>query len=123
MESSKAAVERAMSSATTQAQDLTETTKANVAHAADTARETTQQAAGKTKGLLERNPLGLAIGSIALGFLAGLMVPISDFERERFGPIGDRLTAQAKDAANDMVTQGKTVVATAVASALKSPNS
>lgn len=97
--------------------------KENLHDATDNARETTQTLAMGTKGFLEKNPLGLAIGAIAVGFLAGMTLPVSDLERDNVGPIGEKLSHQAKEAATDIVTQGKTVVVNAVTTALKtSPN-
>lgn len=87
---------------------------------ASTALETTQATASATKGFLERNPIGLALGAVAVGFLAGLALPVSDVERDNVGPLGERLSLQAKDAATELVAQGKSVVANAVTTALKS---
>ncbi len=35
---------------------------------------------------MARNPLGMAIGSVAVGFLAGMLLPVTAVERERMGP-------------------------------------
>src|SRR3954466_6401582 len=35
----------------------------------------------------QQNPLGLAIGGIAVGFLAGLLIPTSRAEDEKIGPM------------------------------------
>lgn len=66
---------------------------------------------------VEQNPLGLAIGSIAAGFLIGSMLPVSDVERENIGPIGEKMVGSAKDAAANVVEQGKTAVTNAVSDA------
>lgn len=50
-----------------------------------------------------QNPLGVAIGSIAVGFLIGLCLPVTDIERERVGPLGEAITDKAKAAAADAV--------------------
>jgi hypothetical protein len=39
------------------------------------------------------NPLGLALGALAVGFLAGLVVPMSDAERQRAGRVADAVDA------------------------------
>jgi hypothetical protein len=52
-----------------------------------------------------RNPLGLAIGSVAVGFLFGLMFPVSDIERDRIGPIGEQMAENAKSAASNAVRE------------------
>jgi hypothetical protein len=64
------------------------------------------------------NPFGLAIGSIAAGFLIGLCLPVSDLERDRVGRLGEHMTKQAKSAATDAIEHGKAVVAQAVGDAL-----
>lgn len=105
--------------------DATDTLKGNISDLGDTAQaklektgKATKSVALDAKGLLEKNPLGLALGSIAAGFLLGLALPVSDLERENVGPLGERVAGQARQAANEMVEQGKTVVATAVSDAL-----
>lgn len=60
------------------------------------------------------NPLGLAIGAVAVGFLVGLCLPVSDLERERVGKIGEQMTEQAKSAAAGAIEQGKAVVTQAI---------
>lgn len=58
----------------------------DTAHAAsDKAVDTAHRA----KGLAENNPIGLAVGSIAAGFLAGLLIPVSDTEKQRLGPVAE----------------------------------
>lgn len=64
------------------------------------------------------NPLGLAIGSIAVGFLVGLCLPVSDLERDRVGAAGERITGMAKSAAIDAIEQGKAAVKQAVGDAI-----
>ena len=98
---------------------VTESTRATLDDAATTAKESSQTAASGAKNYLEKNPLGLALGAIAVGFLIGLVVPMGELEREKVGPVGETIGRQAKGAASDLVTQGKTVVLAAVSSALK----
>ncbi len=101
--------------------------RTNVSGIGDAAQEkiassgqATKSLALNTKGFLEKNPLGLAIGSIAAGFLLGLALPVTDLERDNVGPLSEKVKDQAKSAASDMVAQGKAVVATAVTDALSS---
>ncbi len=54
-----------------------------------------KQAARKGAGVAQENPLGLAIGSIAVGFLAGMLIPSTRVEDEKLGPMAD----QVKDSA------------------------
>jgi hypothetical protein len=64
------------------------------------------------------NPLGLAIGALAVGFLVGLCLPVSDIERERVGRIGEQMTEQAKSAAAGAIEQGKAAVTQAIGDAI-----
>jgi hypothetical protein len=64
------------------------------------------------------NPLGLAIGSIAVGFLVGLCLPVSDVERDLVGRLGERMTEQAKTAAVDAIENGKAAVTQAIGEAI-----
>jgi ElaB/YqjD/DUF883 family membrane-anchored ribosome-binding protein len=57
------------------------------------------------------NPLGIALGALAVGFLVGLALPVSDLERERVGPVADVVVERAKKAANEAVEAGQAVVA------------
>jgi len=74
--------------------------------------------AKQAKGMAETNPLGLAFGAIALGFLAGLAVPATRIENERIGPAADQLKSKVKDLGQDALDHGKQVV-TEVAQAAK----
>jgi hypothetical protein len=68
-------------------------------------------------GLLKRNPLVVAFGAAALGFLAGLLIPSTPAENERLGPVADHVKQSARDAAQEAVGRGKAIAADAAASA------
>src|ERR687892_2797303 len=57
----------------------------------------------------QENPLGLAIGGIAVGFLAGLLVPSSRVEDEKLGPIADQVKNQVKETGQEALDRGKDV--------------
>jgi polyhydroxyalkanoate synthesis regulator phasin len=67
------------------------------------------QQVGRLKDTAERNPLGLAVGAAAVGFVAGLMIPSTAVEDERLGDMSDRLVETAKETAGDAVERGKQV--------------
>ena len=102
-----------MSAVTGRATDLKET----IAGATPDKDDITGQAR-RAKGMAETNPLGLAIGAVAIGFLAGLAVPATRIENERLGPAADELKAKAKDLGQEALEHGKQV-ATDVAQAAK----
>jgi ElaB/YqjD/DUF883 family membrane-anchored ribosome-binding protein len=81
---------------------------------ADDARQGVEQ----LRSLASRNPLGIAIGAVAVGFLLGLVLPVTDIERERVGPIGEQMTDTAKEAASKAIEQGKAAVTQAIGDAL-----
>jgi hypothetical protein len=58
----------------------------------------------------EKNPLGLVIGALAVGFLAGLAAPVSELERKTVGPLRDDLVERAKSAGTDAIEHGKQVL-------------
>lgn len=67
-------------------------------------------AAKRGAGIAAENPLGLAIAAAALGFLAGLMMPVSDYERKVARPLRDELLGRAQSLGNDALERGKRVL-------------
>jgi hypothetical protein len=78
------------------------------------------QQVARVKDTAERNPLGLAVGAAALGFVAGLLIPSTRLENERMGEMSDRVVDAAKDTAGDAVERGKQVVQEAAETARES---
>lgn len=66
-----------------------------------------KQAARQGAGMAKENPLGLAIGAVAVGFVAGLMIPSTQVENEKIGPMADQVKDQVKDTAQTVVDHGK----------------
>ena len=73
----------------------------------------------RMKRLAERNPVGLAIGGAAVGFIAGLLMPSTRMEDERIGPMADDVKATAADAGREALERGKDVVQEAGATAIE----
>jgi gas vesicle protein len=69
-----------------------------------------KQGARNAVGMAQENPLGLALGSIAVGFVAGLMVPSTRVEDERLGPIADQVKEKAIETGQEALDRGKQVV-------------
>jgi Protein of unknown function (DUF3618) len=63
----------------------------------------------RAKGVAQENPLGLAIGGVAVGFLAGMLVPSSRVEDEKLGPMADQVKDQIKETGQEAVERGKDV--------------
>lgn len=68
-----------------------------------------KQGARRAKGIAEENPLGLAIGAAAVGFVAGLLVPTTQVEDEKIGPIADQVKEKAKETGQEALERGKDV--------------
>jgi gas vesicle protein len=81
-------------------------------------REVTQ-GMGRMKRLAERNPAGLAIGGVAVGFIAGLLAPSTRMEDERIGPMAHEVKATAAEAGREAIDRGKEVVQEAGAAAVE----
>ena len=71
----------------------------------------------KAAGLAQENPLGLAIGAAAVGFLAGMLIPSSRVEDEKLGPVADKVKEQAKETGQEALERGKQVAQSAAQSA------
>lgn len=65
--------------------------------------------ARKGAGLAQENPLGLAVGSIAVGFLAGMLIPSTRVENEKIGPMADQLKEQAQEMGQEAIDRAQTV--------------
>ena len=72
-----------------------------------------RQQLSTVKDTAERNPLGLAIGGAAVGFLAGILLPSTRVENEQMGDISDRVVDAAKDTAGEAVERGREVASAA----------
>jgi uncharacterized phage infection (PIP) family protein YhgE len=80
--------------------------------------QATQKMSGM-KRVAERNPLGLAIGGAAAGFIAGLLAPSTRIESERIGPIATDIKSTAAEAGREALDRGKQVVQEAGETALE----
>jgi len=76
-----------------------------------------KQGARQAAGMAQENPLGLAVGAVAVGFVAGMIVPSTKIEDERIGPIADQMKDKAREAGQEAVERGKEVAQQAAESA------
>jgi gas vesicle protein len=60
------------------------------------------------------NPLGLAVGGAAVGFVAGLLVPSTRIEDEHIGDVADRVKQTASEAGHEALEHGKDVAESAM---------
>jgi ElaB/YqjD/DUF883 family membrane-anchored ribosome-binding protein len=93
-----------------------------VSRAGDTMSDATpsgdqvRQRARRAAGLAQENPLGLAIGAVAVGFLAGLAVPSTRVEDERLGPVADEVKERVRETGQEALERGKQVAREAASS-------
>ena len=76
-----------------------------------------KQGAQRAAGIAQENPLGLALGAVAVGFLAGMLVPSTRIEDEKLGPVADDVKERAKETGQEAVERGKQVAGEAAQSA------
>jgi gas vesicle protein len=68
-----------------------------------------KQGARRGVRIAQENPLGLAIGGVAVGFLAGLLLPSTRVEDERVGEVADQVKQTAKETGQEALERGKRV--------------
>lgn len=68
-----------------------------------------KEGAKQAVGVAEENPIGLALGGLAAGFLAGMLLPSTRIEDERVGPLADQVKETAAETAQEAVERGKEV--------------
>jgi ElaB/YqjD/DUF883 family membrane-anchored ribosome-binding protein len=91
-------------------------TAARVSDATPDVREGAQQAVG----IAQENPLGLALGGVAVGFLVGMAIPSTRIEDERVGPMADEVKHRAIETGQEAVDRGKQVAQDAAEAATES---
>jgi gas vesicle protein len=76
--------------------------------------------ARRAKSVAQENPLGLAVGAVAVGFLAGMLIPSKRVEDEKLGPVADDVKDRAKQTGQEALERGKQVAQDAADTAKES---
>jgi gas vesicle protein/phage tail protein X len=76
-----------------------------------------KQGARQAVGVAQENPLGLAIGAAAVGFVAGMLAPSTKVEDEKLGPMADQVKEKAKETGQEAMERGRHVAEQAAESA------
>ena len=76
--------------------------------------------ARQATSVAQQNPLGLAIGSVAVGFLAGMLIPSTRVEDEKLGPIADDVKDKVRETGQEALEHGKQVAQDAAQAAKES---
>ena len=71
--------------------------------------EQVKHQARRAKSVAQENPLGLAVGAVAVGFLAGMLIPSTRVEDEKLGSISDDVVERAKETGQEALERGKQV--------------
>jgi ElaB/YqjD/DUF883 family membrane-anchored ribosome-binding protein len=79
--------------------------------------------ARQAAGIAQENPIGLAIGAVAVGFVAGMLIPSTDVENEKLGPKADELKQQARETGQEALERGKQAASDAAEAAKESATS
>jgi hypothetical protein len=83
--------------------------------------DTGQMVGGARKvGLSKENPMGLAIGGAAVGFLLGLLAPSTRVEDEKIGEAADQAKEAVKETGQEALERGKQVAQETVGPAKES---
>jgi Protein of unknown function (DUF3618) len=104
--------------------DKKEAVKSKVSGAKDTLtgvvpdRRALKRSATRMRETATSNPLGLAVGGLAVGFLVGTLLPRTRVENEQMGEMSDRLVDAAKETTSEAVGRGKQVAQEAVGAAV-----
>jgi hypothetical protein len=109
-------VKNKVSGTATRAKEAVTGTTSRVGEATPSGGQVKQQAK-RAVGLAQENPLGLAVGAVALGFLAGLAVPSTRMENQRLGPVADQVKDKVKETGQEALDRGKQVAQEAASSA------
>jgi ElaB/YqjD/DUF883 family membrane-anchored ribosome-binding protein len=70
--------------------------------------------------IAQENPLGLAIGAVAVGFVAGMLIPSTRVEDEKLGEASDSMIERAKETGQEALEHGKQVAQDAAQAAKES---
>src|SRR3954465_2273993 len=74
----------------------------------------------RAASVAQENPLGLAVGAVAVGFLAGMLIPSTRVEDEKRGPVADDVKDRAKQTGQEALERGKQVAQDAAQTAKES---
>jgi hypothetical protein len=66
------------------------------------------------------NPMLMLLGGLAVGFLIGMLVPVSRFEHEQLGPVADDLKGRVREAGAHAARRGGEMIKESIDAATES---
>lgn len=60
----------------------------------------------KIPEIITDNPMLMLLGGLAVGFIIGMLVPVSRFENEQLGPVADDLRDRVREAGAQAARRG-----------------
>ena len=72
-------------------------------------RAEVKQGAKQAVSVAQQNPVGLALGAVAVGFIAGMLIPSTSVEDEKLGPVADQVKDKAQETGQTALEHGKQV--------------
>jgi ElaB/YqjD/DUF883 family membrane-anchored ribosome-binding protein len=91
--------------------DQVRTARDKLADARDT-MSTSMQSMRENIGNMNpmENPIGMLLAGLAVGFLIGLVLPVTRFEAERIGPMTEDMKDRVRQAGTEVVRRGGEVI-------------
>ncbi len=74
------------------------------------AKDAIGSAGMRVRDVTVENPIGMLLAGMAVGFLVGMMLPVTRFESERIGPMTDQMKDKMREAGGEIVRRGGEVI-------------
>ena len=103
----KAKADETSASARLRANDALSKTKNAAARSVASSRQIAESAAAKSGDTIDKNPLAMVVGGIALGAIIGALLPKSVREEQVLGSTGRKLNSKAREVATAAKQAGK----------------
>ncbi|HEX5275599.1 MAG TPA: hypothetical protein VFW34_10020 [Candidatus Rubrimentiphilum sp.] len=92
------------------AQNKIEDAKGAVMDRVQGAKDAIGSAGMRVRHVTVENPIAMLLAGMAVGFLAGMMLPVTRFESDRIGPMTDQMKDKMSEAGGEIVRRGGEVI-------------
>jgi len=76
----------------------------------DDAKDAVMGGVRRVRDVTVENPIGMLLAGLAVGFLVGMMLPVTRFEAERIGPMADEMKDRMREAGGEVMRRGGEVI-------------